>query len=548
MFTRHVTMLAAVAFGALAPTSSAQCPPAAPSGFDADAQCVGIQLDWNAVSGATSYQVWRNTSNNYGSSSLLGTTPATQWTDLTAQVGTTYWYWVRTFRVGCLPPNNYGAPAGPEQASRLGAPYGPGLTASSAQCPGVVLEWVDNQGPMVYQVFRHTSNNYGEANLIGTTALGIKTFTDLTAVNGTTYWYWVRGVNQCGPGEPSGGASGHTGAPSVGNLTAETHPCLPEGVDLLWAGSGGTTAYQVYRNTSDDLKNATLVGTTVAATLWRDLTIQPQTTYYYWVRAQTVCGTSNYAGPATAIQGGLLDPPENIVAAPGPLCSSVEVRWEPPPGTAPGITGYEVLRSRQVLFPLAEVMGSVPSTQLSYVDPGLEPGVTYHYWVRAVNSCGNGDPNTPPVHAVAASGALITQQPGGVSAYPGEAAEFAVGVAGPSGVSYKWLRNGAVVGNGGAISGATTARLRIDPVDQGHAGAYRAVVSDGCGEIPSAAAALTVLCYPDCNRDGQANLSDFGCFTTKFALGDLYADCNGDAVLNLSDFGCFQTRFALGCP
>ncbi|MCC6660847.1 MAG: EF-hand domain-containing protein [Phycisphaerales bacterium] len=55
-------------------------------------------------------------------------------------------------------------------------------------------------------------------------------------------------------------------------------------------------------------------------------------------------------------------------------------------------------------------------------------------------------------------------------------------------------------------------------------------------------------CYPDCNGDGALNLSDFGCFQTKFALGDPYADCNGDGVLNLADFGCFTTKFALGCP
>ena len=55
-------------------------------------------------------------------------------------------------------------------------------------------------------------------------------------------------------------------------------------------------------------------------------------------------------------------------------------------------------------------------------------------------------------------------------------------------------------------------------------------------------------CYPDCNGDAALNLSDFGCFTTKFALGDPYADCNGDSTLNLSDFGCFTTKFALGCP
>ncbi|MCC6660488.1 MAG: right-handed parallel beta-helix repeat-containing protein [Phycisphaerales bacterium] len=55
-------------------------------------------------------------------------------------------------------------------------------------------------------------------------------------------------------------------------------------------------------------------------------------------------------------------------------------------------------------------------------------------------------------------------------------------------------------------------------------------------------------CYPDCNGDGVLNLSDFGCFTTMFALGDPYADCNQDGARNLADFGCFQTKFALGCP
>jgi hypothetical protein len=56
------------------------------------------------------------------------------------------------------------------------------------------------------------------------------------------------------------------------------------------------------------------------------------------------------------------------------------------------------------------------------------------------------------------------------------------------------------------------------------------------------------VCYADCNQDGVLGLADFGCFQTKFALGDPYADCNGDGVLGLADFGCFQTKFALGCP
>ena len=55
-------------------------------------------------------------------------------------------------------------------------------------------------------------------------------------------------------------------------------------------------------------------------------------------------------------------------------------------------------------------------------------------------------------------------------------------------------------------------------------------------------------CYPDCNNDGILTVADFGCFQTKFVVGDPYADCNGDGVRTVADFGCFQTKFVTGCP
>ena len=56
------------------------------------------------------------------------------------------------------------------------------------------------------------------------------------------------------------------------------------------------------------------------------------------------------------------------------------------------------------------------------------------------------------------------------------------------------------------------------------------------------------LCYADCNRDGALTVSDFGCFQTKFVMGDPYADCTGDGLRTVADFGCFQTSFVVGCP
>ncbi len=55
-------------------------------------------------------------------------------------------------------------------------------------------------------------------------------------------------------------------------------------------------------------------------------------------------------------------------------------------------------------------------------------------------------------------------------------------------------------------------------------------------------------CYPDCNNDGQLTVADFGCFQTRFVLGDPYADCNQSGTLTVADFGCFQTAFVAGCP
>jgi len=55
-------------------------------------------------------------------------------------------------------------------------------------------------------------------------------------------------------------------------------------------------------------------------------------------------------------------------------------------------------------------------------------------------------------------------------------------------------------------------------------------------------------CYPDCNLDTILSVADFGCFQTRFILGDPYADCDGSTTLTVADFGCFQTKFILGCP
>jgi hypothetical protein len=66
--------------------------------------------------------------------------------------------------------------------------------------------------------------------------------------------------------------------------------------------------------------------------------------------------------------------------------------------------------------------------------------------------------------------------------------------------------------------------------------------------LPAGGAMYLIGCYADCNADGALTVADFGCFQTRFVVGDPYADCNADGTLTVADFGCFQTKFVVGCP
>ncbi len=54
-----------------------------------------IRVAWNAVAGATSYEVWRNTANNLPTATMITSTTQTSFTDTTAVAGTQYWYWLK---------------------------------------------------------------------------------------------------------------------------------------------------------------------------------------------------------------------------------------------------------------------------------------------------------------------------------------------------------------------------------------------------------------------------------------------------------------------
>ena len=60
-----------------------------------------VRVTWNSVSGATSYEVWRHTSNSSGSATRIGNSvTSTSYDDITASAGQTYYYWAKAKNAG----------------------------------------------------------------------------------------------------------------------------------------------------------------------------------------------------------------------------------------------------------------------------------------------------------------------------------------------------------------------------------------------------------------------------------------------------------------
>ena len=120
-----------------------------------------------------------------------------------------------------------------------------------------------------------------------------------------------------------------------------------------------------------------------------DRTVEAGTTYYYRVAAVSGAGEGRRTPPLKAT---IFAPPGNPIY---PSATAEEGRvvlvWKPPMEVGESeVKRYVVLRgpSEDALEPIAEDVEG-----LSYEDPDVEPGTTYHYAVRAVGKGGESKPS-----------------------------------------------------------------------------------------------------------------------------------------------------------
>jgi alpha-tubulin suppressor-like RCC1 family protein len=86
-------------------------------------------------------------------------------------------------------------------------------------------------------------------------------------------------------------------------------------VHLSWAPQGEATAFEVWRNTSDDSGSAVRIASSLRWATYTDLTVTPGQAYYYWVKALNSTGISQFS-TSEAVYNGADLPPLKITMQP----------------------------------------------------------------------------------------------------------------------------------------------------------------------------------------------------------------------------------------
>ena len=242
-------------------------------------------LTWNTVSGATSYKVYRATSQN-GTYSLLGTVTATSYTNTGAKAGTTYYYKVKAV-------NSAGESAYSNVVS--GRATVTTLTMGHSSTSGKPqLTWKAVSGAASYKVYRATSKN-GAYTVINTTKA--LTYTNVGAALGTTYYYKVEALNAAGKSMGFSAIVEGKVAPvlAVGYSSVSGKP------QLTWKAVPGATEYQVYRSTQQNSGYSKINTTT--STSYVNTGAKAGTTYYYRIVAVKGTAVSDFSNIVSARPG-----------------------------------------------------------------------------------------------------------------------------------------------------------------------------------------------------------------------------------------------------
>ncbi|AET70644.1 cell wall-binding protein [Desulfosporosinus orientis DSM 765] len=345
-----------------------------------------IYLDWDVVSNATSYYVYRATSSS-GSYDKIATTTSSKYTDEDLEEDTKYYYKVKA--VNSYDSSDYSsikyAKTKDADDTEEALPAPEGLSAEAESSDEIYLDWDSVDDAASYYVYRATSSS-GSYDKIATTTSSKYTDTDLEP--DTKYYYKVKAVNGSDKSAYSeivhatteeSDDNDNLSAPEDLSATAKSSG----EIYLDWDSVDDATSYYIYSSTSYSGSYNKIATTTSSS--YTDTNLDEDTTYYYKVRAVNSTDTSGYseieyATTAESDDSDTLSAPTDLTAS-AESSSEIYLDWD----SVSNANSYYVYRSTSSSGTYSKI---ATVTASSYMDTNLSANTTYYYKVLAVNNSG----------------------------------------------------------------------------------------------------------------------------------------------------------------
>ena len=312
-----------------------------------------VAVTWNAVAGATSFDVFRD-----GGATKIGSTigSLTNYNDTTAVPGTLYAYAVKA---------NSGAAQSALSASasgfrKLSAPTN--VVCAGGLTDRIRISWNASIGATSYQILRN-----GSSNPIGTSTT--TSYDDMTATIGVNFSYTVKAVCALGVSDLSAPAVGWRAPVAPLGVSASDGTSTTQ-VTISWSAVAGVTGYDV-------LRDGNKIGSSIGIqTIYQDTSALPGIHYTYTVKSVTAAGSSA-ASVGDVGYRGALEIPTEVAASDGTFTDKISITWI----AAYQATGYEILRA-------GVKIATVGASPLAYDDTTAAIGTVYPYAVRAIRPTG----------------------------------------------------------------------------------------------------------------------------------------------------------------
>ena len=346
-----------------------------------DSDSLRVILDWDAITGATSYNIYRAAGS--GSLKRLEISPphtAAGYTDGSLTSGETYRYQVTAV--------NAGGEGYPSDVQSITLPPGRVTGLSAAASNGAVtLSWSAVNGAASYRIYRALGPAGPSAPALtrlptNPTTITTTGYIDRGLTNTQTYRYQVAAINADDEEGPRSDIQSITLPPDQARRLSAI---AGDGqVTLRWGTVNGADSYRIYRALgpagpgAPALTRLPTTPATITGTDYIDTSTTNGQTYRYQVVAVNAGGEGERSALDTAT------PQRSVTGRPGGFSARVAedgmvtISWN----AVGGADSYTLYRAT-TQGGLASA-SAIPVSSTSYTDRGLTNGLTYYYQVAAV--------------------------------------------------------------------------------------------------------------------------------------------------------------------